>query len=73
MKYKTIRVIDHEATGKFWRMKRREATLSLREMSRRLKLSAPYVSDLELGRRNWSEKLEEKYQRVLDEVHTQGC
>lgn len=42
-----------------------KAGLSLREMARRLKFSAPFVSHLERGRRNWTEKLAERFTDVL--------
>lgn len=46
--------------------KRREATgLSLRRVAELMELSAAYVSDLELGRRDWNEKLVKAYERVL--------
>ncbi len=50
----TIEVIDATATGEAARTEREAAGLSLREMARRMGVSAPYVSDLELGRRAWS-------------------
>ncbi len=34
------------------RAKRERAGVSLREMAKRLKISPPYLSDVELGRRN---------------------
>jgi len=34
-------------------------------MARRLKISAPYLSDLERGNRNWSEELAGKYLEAL--------
>lgn len=55
-------VPDNVETGKVARDARKRAGLSLREVARRMKLSAPFVSDLELGRRGWNEKLVMKYQ-----------
>jgi len=49
--------IDHRKAGEIVRKSRESAKLSLRELARRLLLSAPYMSDLELGRRNWSPEL----------------
>ena len=46
--------IDSVATGANVRTARRKVNMSLRELSRRMGCSAPYVSDLELGRRNWN-------------------
>ena len=39
--------------------------LSLREVSRRLGISAPYLSDLERGNRNWNEPLISNYRKIL--------
>jgi transcriptional regulator with XRE-family HTH domain len=51
--YKDVKQIDHKATGEAMRQLRKSHRISLREVARRMKLSAPFVSDLELGRRNW--------------------
>jgi len=63
--YRMVREVDHETTGHLFRQARKKAKLSLREMARRLKLSAPFVSDLELGRRNWTEKTAERFIDIL--------
>lgn len=41
--------------------------LTLREMASLLSLSVAYLSDLERGRRNWSAKLIQSYQRAAQE------
>lgn len=46
--------IDHAKTGASLRRKRKAVNMSLRDMAKLLKVSAPYLSDLELGRRAWS-------------------
>ena len=46
-------VTDDLETGRRAREARQKAKLSLREVARRMGVSAPYVSDLELGRRGW--------------------
>ncbi len=51
--YHSVPQIDHAATGAKMRVLRTSHKISLREVARRLKLSAPFVSDLERGRRNW--------------------
>ena len=43
--------------GRAMRKLREDANVSLRELARRAKLSVPYISDLERGRRNWSPEL----------------
>lgn len=40
-----------QTLGEFIRKTRDEADLSLRELARRLGIAAPYLSDIELGRR----------------------
>lgn len=60
-----VRVPDNAATGQLMREARKRAGLTLREMARRLGQSAPFVSDLELGRRGWDEKRIEQWADVL--------
>ncbi len=49
-----------------WLRERREAyTVSLRDMARRLKLSAAYLSDVELNRRRATDKIIASYRRIL--------
>ena len=47
-------IMDDEAVGTEMRRRRLLTGLSLRTVAKRLKFSAPYISDLEKGRRNWS-------------------
>lgn len=63
--YRTVQMIDHAETGICNQTLRRMRRLSLREVARRMGLSAPFVSDLERGRRNWTEDLDERYARAL--------
>lgn len=53
---KTITMIDNVATGEHARKERKRMGRSLREVARRLGVSAAFLSDLELGRRNWTDK-----------------
>lgn len=46
-----------KSLGEFIRAKRDEADLSLRELARRLEITPPYLSDIELGKRYPSEPL----------------
>lgn len=62
---KKITVSDHAATGARLRKRREKAKLSLREVARRMSLSAPYLSDLELGRRAWTEAKAKAFCRAL--------
>ena len=59
-------MIDSAATGREMRERRVAAGVSLREVARRMKLSAPFLSDLELGRRNWTAPCLERYERALE-------
>lgn len=54
MKRETLTTIDHAATGATARKERVGAGISLRNMADAIGLSAPYLSDLERGKRNWS-------------------
>lgn len=44
---------------------RKAKGISLRDVARQLKVSAPFVSDCELGRRNFTDARREAYLRVL--------
>ena len=66
MAQKQIWVVDHVQTGQNMSAFRRVAGISLREIARRMKLSAPYISDLEHGRRNWTQDKLESYRAALN-------
>lgn len=51
--------------GEFIRKRRDECDLSLREFASKLGCSAPFISDIELGRRNPSDKLLKGMARIL--------
>jgi transcriptional regulator with XRE-family HTH domain len=57
--------IDHVATGEQVRAARKAAGISLREMARRIEFSAPYLSDLENGRRNWNSEMLARYEQQI--------
>jgi transcriptional regulator with XRE-family HTH domain len=57
---------DREYTAASMRRLREKAGVSLRAVARRLGYSAAYVSDLELGRREWREKLIGDYVVAVD-------
>lgn len=73
MQYKTVRVVDHEATGKLWRETRKGLGISLRALAKELDVSAAYLSDLERGRRNWTEELETRYIKGLTATGKTPC
>lgn len=68
-----VEVIDHEATGQRFRAAREAAKISLREMARRLGMSAPYVSDLELGRRNWTQDKADRFAAIIEQNAKRTC
>lgn len=61
----TGRVADPRAVGAELRQLRVAAGLTLRAVARELGLSAPYICDLEHGRRRWSPELKQRYLRAV--------
>lgn len=59
------RLPDQRDIGRAMRARRVKADLSLREVARRMALSAAYVSDLELGKRGWRAKVTMAYGEAL--------
>jgi transcriptional regulator with XRE-family HTH domain len=58
--------INHTEAGRIVRSLRSKSGMSLRTMARRMRLSAPFVSDLERGRRNWTENNFKLALRILN-------
>ena len=57
--------LDAAAIGRKMRtLREKKANLSLREVARRMDVSAAYVSDLEHGRRDWRPELIAKYKQA---------
>jgi transcriptional regulator with XRE-family HTH domain len=54
------------ALGEFIRKKRDELDLSLRELARRLDITPPFLSDIELGKRYPSEVVMERIAKELE-------
>lgn len=48
--------INHAEAGRIIRQRREKSGMSLRRLAKEMGYSAPFVSDLELGRRNWTEE-----------------
>lgn len=46
------------------RERRRKAKVTLREVARRLEFSAPYISDIEHGRRRCTAKIQQFYEAL---------
>ena len=64
---KTVQVVkvDHAATGIQLLAYRTKAGLSLRALGKKCGLSIGYLSDLEHGRRTWTEKRVEQFNRLF--------
>ena len=62
--------VDAVATGERARKRRFARRITLREMARRCGWSAAYVSDLERGRRKWTERKAARYGAALDMATT---
>lgn len=56
---------SNRSNGSFARDLRLKAGLSLREVARRMEISAPFLSDLEWGHRTWSEKQCLKWEEAM--------
>lgn len=56
---------DQSETGKQMRATRTDAGKSLREVAATMGISAPYLSDMELGRRAWSSETITKFNTAL--------
>jgi transcriptional regulator with XRE-family HTH domain len=63
--FRWVRCVDHIATGIAMKKERFIKNLSLREVARRMKVSAAFVCDLEKGRRNWKQKTLDAYEKAL--------
>lgn len=62
---KQVSTTDHVATGASARRGRLKAGISLREVAGKMGFSAPFISDLEHGRRCWTE---DKLRRYNDAI-----
>lgn len=60
-----VTIIDNAATGRALRTMRTKKCVSLRELARRMEITAPYLCDLERGNRNWNDDLFARYQKAL--------
>lgn len=51
-----VQEVDHVETGRAFREWRVSHKCSIRELARRSGFSAPYISDLERGKRRWTQR-----------------
>ena len=58
-------ILDPRTVGQQMRELREKKSVSVREIARKLGLSAPYISDLELGRRAFNAALIQRYKKAL--------
>ena len=63
---KQVWVIDDVETGAFARQVRKDHVVSLREVARRMDVSAAFLSDCERGRRRFSQ---ERYNEFFQALH----
>lgn len=63
----TGKQLDQKDVGSKMRRMRFNARISLRSMSRLMGFSASYLSDLELGKRNWTSERMEQYRSVISQ------
>ena len=62
---KTVQVSDNIATGSAMRQRRMKKGHTLRAVANAIGVSAAFLSDLELGRRNWTEDLVRRIEEAL--------
>lgn len=62
--------IDDEATGRNVKEMRQSYNCGLRELSRAVGWSATYLSDLEKGKRKWTEPKMERYMTAMRAIRT---
>jgi transcriptional regulator with XRE-family HTH domain len=54
---------DHKAIGQQMRVLRHKAEMTLDDLATLMHYSKVYLSDLELGRRQWNDRLQRMYQQ----------
>jgi transcriptional regulator with XRE-family HTH domain len=65
----SVERIDHVATGKLVRDLRETKGISLRRLAIALKVSPPFLSDMERGRRNWTT---ERFEQAIKWLKMKG-
>jgi transcriptional regulator with XRE-family HTH domain len=64
----TGRVIDNKVMGQEMRALRQRKGVSGRTLATAMGISAAYLSDLELGRRNWHSNIISHYKATLEDL-----
>ena len=57
--------LDQASVGTALRRRRQAAGRTLNSTARRMGISGPYLSDLERGRRNWTEALIKRFEKAI--------
>jgi transcriptional regulator with XRE-family HTH domain len=65
---KTIEIIDRKAAGQMVRDARENAKISLRKLAGAMKITPPYLSDMELGRRGFNEERFTKAMTLIERL-----
>ena len=63
----TGKIIDPRDEGADWRKKRKKSGLSQKDVAKKMKVSATFLSDLELGRRTWNDKHRTSFLKAISE------
>ena len=60
-------ILDARSVGQALRAERKAARFGLREVARQMGISAPYLHDLEHGRRAWTEEMIDRYRQIISQ------
>jgi hypothetical protein len=60
-------IIPDRSVGLVLRAERKRARFGLRDVARELTISAPYLHDLEHGRRAWTQELIDRYRQIISQ------
>ena len=64
----TIKLVDHHATGSQVRQERRKRNLTLQVVSAAAGISVVYLSNLERGKRRWTEELLKRIEIAMENL-----
>lgn len=63
-------LIDHEECGHVVRVERSKKGISLLNLADKLNISSPFLSDLERGKRNWTEERFKTAMQIIEKSPT---
>ncbi len=58
--------LDHRSVGEEMRKRRKQSGKSQIQVAKHMKVSGPYISDLESGKRGWRKVLIDSYMEALE-------